>query len=211
MLLTWKTALKYFYFRIALALSIAILIGLAFTVDDFLIWQQQRIGKVLNDVVLNKLTPVDLSRLISIVLFSSVIAGIAVCITKPDFLLTVLYTYLIMMALRMVTMYFIPLEPPAGIINIYDPVTNHFFYRNQIINKDLFFSGHTATVLVFAFNAKPVGFKILFFVSSAFIGFCLMKQHVHYTIDVVASYLFTYAAYVAAYMLLNKTGLIKTN
>ena len=89
----------------------------------------------------------------------------------------------------------ISLNPPAGLIPLADPITNQF-YGAHYITHDLFFSGHTTTVFLIFLCLKKKWDRIyaLFGIHSYWVFF-LLVQHVHYTIDVLAAPVFTYAAY----------------
>lgn len=87
----------------------------------------------------------------------------------------------------MVTMYVFTLEPPAGIIPLHDPIVDVIAYGGQVFNKDLFFSGHVATLTLFVLlEERPVIKKILT-LNTLIVAGLILLQRVHYTIDVVAA------------------------
>ena len=88
----------------------------------------------------------------------------------------------------------ISLNPPAGLIPLADPLTN-LFYGLHYITHDLFFSGHTATVCLIFFCLKAEWTSDFTGFASVLLGFLLLIQHVHYTIDILAAPVFTYAVY----------------
>jgi len=80
-------------------------------------------------------------------------------------------------------------------IPLYDPFLEKTFYEDVLITKDLFFSGHTSNIIVFAFLSRVTWFRNFFFVTAFIVASMLVMQHVHYTIDVVAAPFFAYVVY----------------
>jgi membrane-associated phospholipid phosphatase len=112
-----------------------------------------------------------------------------------------------MMTIRNVCLYLVALDPPASIVELYDPLINKIFYRGEQITRDLFFSGHTATLLVFGLSLVPRNHKKIFISLAAVMGISVLVQHIHYSIDVGAAFLFTYISAVITRNIFNKTGL----
>jgi hypothetical protein len=103
---------------------------------------------------------------------------------------------MMVVTLRMITMYFLPLEPPKDIIPLKDLFLQCTFYENGTLVKDLFFSGHTASLfLLYLLNKDRTVSSKLLLMSSIFLGILLLVQHVHYTIDVIAAFPFAYLTY----------------
>nr|WP_255476794.1 sphingomyelin synthase family protein [Mucilaginibacter sp. AK015] len=101
----------------------------------------------------------------------------------------------------MLTIYLVALDPPKGLIHLVDPLTG-VFYGNNVITRDLFFSGHTSTlVLIFLCLEKRTD-KILGFISIVAVMALLLVQHIHYTIDVVAAPVIVYMIFVLTRRLL---------
>lgn len=92
-------------------------------------------------------------------------------------------------------MYLVPLIPPEGIIPLRDTFLEGSFYGNKVLVKDLFFSGHTANLVLLAFMVDVKWLRYILFVCAAIVAFLLLKQHVHYTIDVIAAPFAAYGSY----------------
>ena len=105
-----------------------------------------------------------------------------------------LWAYNVVTLLRMSFIGLISLNPPLGLIPLADPITN-LFYGKDYITHDLFFSGHTTTVFLIFLCLKRKNDRIFALFASVSVGFLLLVQHVHYTADVVAAPVFTYAVY----------------
>ena len=99
-----------------------------------------------------------------------------------------------MVVVRIIAMYLLPLEPPQNMIMLNDPFVE-FFGTGQTLTKDLFFSGHTATLFILFLVSEKKIIKTIFLVSTIIVAISVLLQHVHYTIDVFAAIFFTYACY----------------
>ena len=100
-----------------------------------------------------------------------------------------------MVAVRILAMYLLPLQPPEKMIILNDPFVE-FFGTGQTLTKDLFFSGHTATLLILFLISEKKIIKTIFLISTIVVAIAVLLQHVHYTIDVFAAVFFTYTCYV---------------
>jgi hypothetical protein len=72
------------------------------------------------------------------------------------------------------------------------------------ITKDLFFSGHTATMVFVCFFLPTTRERVIAITLSLLLVSLLLIQHVHYSLDVAAAPLFT----LAAIWIVKKTGII---
>jgi len=95
----------------------------------------------------------------------------------------------------MVTMYVVTLEVPEGIIPLHDPLVDVIAYGGNVFNKDLFFSGHVATLTLFVLvEERPIHKRILI-VNSFLVAGLILLQRVHYTVDVIAAPFMSLAIY----------------
>ena len=97
--------------------------------------------------------------------------------------------------IRCIVMYLVPLEPPIGIIPLRDPFVEGAFYDNKVLVKDLFFSGHTSNMVLLTLFMDIKWLKIILAFAATTVGYLVLVQHVHYTIDVIAAPFFAYLAY----------------
>ncbi|RPI61892.1 MAG: hypothetical protein EHM44_07830, partial [Ignavibacteriales bacterium] len=102
--------------------------------------------------------------------------------------------YTLMVAVRILAMYLLPLQPPEKMIILNDPLVE-FFGTGQTLTKDLFFSGHTATLLILFLVSEKKIIKTVFLISTVTVAIAVLLQHVHYSIDVLAAVFFTYSCY----------------
>jgi hypothetical protein len=98
----------------------------------------------------------------------------------------------------------VALNPPEGLVDLHDPIAELFIYgENLAITKDLFFSGHTATmVFVCYFLPRPIERKIAVMLTTV-LGCLLLIQHVHYSLDILAAPIATWIAIRISKRLLN--------
>lgn len=193
----WRTALQVRGFKIKLITGIALLLFCAWLAPLVFQYAQQRTGVFLADFVLRLLPATDLSLAIFIIMDTLLIVSIAALLTRPHHLLIVLHAYVLLTLVRLFTILIVPLEPPDGFVLLHDPVTDRFFYKGQAITKDLFFSGHTSVLVLMGLGLPFPRLKFLLFAGAALVGFMLLVQHAHYTIDILAAPAFAWLAIVA--------------
>jgi membrane-associated phospholipid phosphatase len=160
----------------------------------FLTYNESRSGSEFDDPILKNLTPQDLSGITFLLTYSVALTGIIISLKEPRIFIVLLQAYLILTLLRILSLYLIPLAPPPGIIILNDKLLRFSFYSGRDNLKDLFFSGHTATIFLFAFIFNDKRLKWIFSIAAILIGFLLMKQHVHYSIDILFAPVFAWLA-----------------
>lgn len=190
----WKDFFRTGSNRTEFIFTVIILIAVIITLSRFLLFNESRTGSVINDPVLNSFTAVSLNYLIFFAIYSSLLIGLIAFSFHPDQLMTAFQTYTLLVLLRMLAMYMIPLEPPANTIDLRDPVV-FIIGTGQKITKDLFFSGHTSTAFMLFLIAKNKFLKSYFLIATVTVGVSVILQKAHYTIDVLAGIIFSYASY----------------
>ncbi|GGG38066.1 phosphatase PAP2-related protein [Hymenobacter glacieicola] len=190
--LTWPEAWRHGTFRRRLLLVLGLLLGLAAALPRFFAWVQARPGYRLPDPLLAALPAHDVSGPTFLVIYLGIAGGVALLLPRPLRLLRALTAYLLLHGFRCLTLALLPLEPPAGLVLLRDPLVDQLFYAAPApITKDLFFSGHTATLLLLAL-AVPAGWpRRALLVATLAIAVLVLVQHAHYTYDVLAAPLFT--------------------
>lgn len=183
---TWQIAWEYQAFRVKFILGMFILIAILVFIPHFFSHIESREGVELNDYVLNYLPAKDVSALIFIVLYGMICFLFYRMSKNTIMCLTALWSLIFLCIIRMITITLVPLNPPADIIFLADPCSI-FFYHSNVITKDLFFSGHTATALLVALCLEQKRDKVIAFIASGIMAVLLLIQHVHYTIDVLAA------------------------
>lgn len=163
--------------------------------SKFMIWNETRSGMTYDDPILSLVDPVNLSRITMPMTLIPIIIGMILIFMNPKHTVYFFFSAFFICLLRSLTMLLVPLEPPVGIIPLTDPIIEKLFYGDQVLEKDLFFSGHTANiVLIGLLLGDKRRSKILFFIA-CIVGIMLMWQRVHYSFDVFAAPFFAYLAY----------------
>jgi hypothetical protein len=190
----WREAWTSPAFRVhALATPVALAATLTL-LGHVLPWVERRQGPVLADPVLAALPAHDTTWLIFALIYAGLIVAVARVVPRPRALVVGVQAYVAMLLLRMVAMALTPLGAPAGMIALRDPFAE-FFTSTQLLTKDLFFSGHTATMFLLFLAVPGREVKALFLFCTVTVGGALLFQHVHYAIDVLAAPPFAYAAF----------------
>ena len=189
--LTWRFAWDYPAFRVKLLLGVFLMGLIVFYLQDFFTFIQTRNGVLIHDWFLEKLPARDVSLYIFLILYPA--SGLFFWRMRNNTMLciTALWGYVFLCIFRMLTISLIPLEAPLGLVHMSDPFSI-IFYGSNLITKDLFFSGHTATLCLVGLCLENKKEKIGVFCGTAVLALLLLIQHVHYTADVIAAPFFSY-------------------
>ncbi|RSK37416.1 phosphatase PAP2-related protein [Hymenobacter metallilatus] len=193
---TWPQVWQQPYFRWRLGLVLLLLLLLASQLPRYFAWVQARPGHVLPDPLLATLPAHDVSGAAFAVIYLGIGLGVVTLLPRPLRLLRALAAYLLLHLLRCATLWLLPLEPPPGLVLLHDPLVDRLIYAAPApITKDLFFSGHTATLLLLALAVPPGWHRQVLLLGTVLIGVLVLVQHAHYTYDVLAAPLFAALAW----------------
>jgi membrane-associated phospholipid phosphatase len=151
---------------------------------------QQRQGIVLNDPILALLTPYNVSVPLFILIWSLSTLTAIRAVQNPRILIVFVWSFLLLSVFRTMTILFVPLDPPAGLIGLTDPLSNFFYGHDRFITKDLFFSGHTSSMFLLYFCLTGRRDKLVALLITVCVAMLLLVQHVHYTLDILGGFLF---------------------
>jgi hypothetical protein len=195
---TWNSSTQ----RAQLLIGTVLMTIISCLLPQFFNLIQKRNGPVLNDWVLAAIPPHNVSVAIFAVIWGMGFYSLYRGMEKPTIYITYLWTFIFITILRVLTISLIPLNPPAGLIVLTDPLTA-VFYGRSTITKDLFFSGHTSILFLLVLCLEKKTDKILAAIATVIVGCLLLVQHVHYTIDVIAAPIIIYPVHRVVKYLLN--------
>lgn len=157
---------------------------------------ENRKGTQVMDPFLAQLPSIDFSALIFTLTYTALAIFIFSNLNNPMRFIKGMQAYTLLLLMRTITIYLVPLEPPIGMIVLKDTVSNFFMNSSSggYIVKDLFFSGHVSAIMLFFFIAENKTIKIILLSLTLVIGSLILLQHVHYVMDVVAAPIFSYFA-----------------
>jgi len=190
--MNWKDLFKSR--KIEIILTVIFLAVILFILSNFLNFIEGRNGVSLPDPILNLFNPVDLTWLTFGLIYASLIIAIISFTKEPDKLLLTIQSYSLLVVFRLIVLYVTPLDAPEKLLSLNDPVVQ-FLGSGQVLTRDLFFSGHTATLFLLFLIADKKLLKVLLLSSTLVIGVAVILQHVHYTVDVLTAPFFAYTAY----------------
>lgn len=190
----WKKFLSEKTSRYEFILTVLFLVITVFSFSRYLLFNEARHGAILDDPILKYFDAIDLNPLLFFAIYSSLLIGLFAFSYNPNQLMMAFQTYTLLVLFRMTAMYLVPLDPPPGCIDLQDPVVFILGTGKKII-KDLFFSGHTSTAFMLFQVAKNRFLKIYFFLATVTVGISVILQKAHYSIDVYAGLIFSFASY----------------
>jgi len=200
----WQPKLLDKTFRTRFILSILLLAVVLLSLARFLAYNETRPGFSFNDPLLNLFNPVDVTWLTFALIYVALIIALISLSFHPENFVIAIQSYSLVAFFRLSTIFFLPLNAPASIIPLTDPFVE-FFGGGQTLYKDLFFSGHTSTMFLLFLTNADKKLKSVFLVCTVLVGICVLIQHVHYTIDVLAAPFFAYTCYRIAILLVPGT------
>ncbi|MGA8263398.1 MAG: phosphatase PAP2-related protein [Ignavibacteriaceae bacterium] len=201
--MNWGTFLKNKYYRNEFIISILILAIVLFVFANFLNFNEGRNGITLADPLLHFYKAVNLTWLTFSLIYFSILIILFTLVANPRKLLLTIQCYSLLLLIRIILMFLMPLNPPVGMILLNDPFVQ-LFGTGQILTKDLFFSGHTATIFLFYLVSGKRVYRTYFLLATVLVGASVLLQHVHYSIDVLSAPFFSYASYRLVYLMQTK-------
>ncbi|HTA28674.1 MAG TPA: phosphatase PAP2-related protein [Bacteroidia bacterium] len=191
----WQDAWHNRAFRINLILGLVMIAALLiFTYHFFYYIEHLKGGTTLNDWVLKKIPAADVSWPITLLESSVIIIFLIRSVSNPNLFITYIIGFVFILFFRLITIYITQLNPPAGLIELKDPIAG-MVYKSAFIKRDLFFSGHVSILCMFYLcsNNKIDKYYVVFAIIS--VGMLLLVQHVHYTIDVICAPFFSFGCF----------------
>jgi hypothetical protein len=184
-------------FRRQLALVVVLLLALLPVLPAFYHWIQSRPGRLLPDWLLAQLPVRDVSGPTFAIIYGSIVAALMYLVPRPLRLLHALWAYFFLQVLRLITLSLLPLDPPKELIVLHDPVTEMLFKASTDapIVRDLFFSNHTATMVLLLLLVRGPKLRLALAVATLAVAVLVLVQRAHYSYDVLAAPLFTGLAY----------------
>ena len=197
--ISWSEAWQERRFRNKTILALLLVTIILLALPTFFAFIEKREGMVLQDYVLDAIPAIDVSIPTFVIIWSVVVLVFYRIYHNPRLFLLIAYGFILMCLARIITISLLPLNPPTGIITLKDPIANIAYGGNGIfITKDLFYSGHTGNMFLFFLCLEAKWDKIIALTASLLIGFLVLIQHIHYSIDVIAAFIFTYFLYLGA-------------
>lgn len=144
---SWQLAWQDKKFKQQLLLGFLLLIITLALLPFFFNYIEKRNGIVLNDWLLLHIPIINLSTPIFVAIWLCAGFTIYKAIKKPEIFILFLWSFLFLSLSRVFSISLIPLNPPPGLIPLVDPLSNTF-YGGKFLTKDLFYSGHTATMFL---------------------------------------------------------------
>jgi hypothetical protein len=175
-------------------ITIAALAATINVFNEFLNFIEDRHGVVLDDPILKMFHAHDMTWPAFLLVYGGISLMLWSLRKNQPALLMSLHAYTLMIWIRMLAMYLVPVDPPFRLIPLHDPLVD-LLGNSRVLTRDLFFSGHTATLFLFFLTAQNKTFKTIFLTAAVLVAFCVLIQHVHYSIDVLAAPFFAYVPY----------------
>lgn len=175
--------------------GIALLLLVLATLFFILEYAENRKGFVIEKGWLDFFPPVNFSVYTFLATYIAAISGTLLCFRKKETILLLIRTYLLLQLMRAIILLLVPLDPPEGIIPLDDPFLHSTFYNGRANLKDLFFSGHVATSLMFVFILPQRWIKAILLALTICAAILIILQRVHYISVVIAAPLFSLLAF----------------
>ncbi|MDO6431163.1 phosphatase PAP2-related protein [Flavitalea sp. BT771] len=190
----WQDAWQSAWYRKRVIGGLALVIVILSLFPLFFQTIEKRSGYLLADPLLGWLHPHNVSIAIFVVIWAVTLLGILRAAQDPYMFLTFVWAYILLSVMRTLAITLVPLDPPVGLVGLVDPISN-FFYGEKFVTRDLFFSGHTSTVFLIFLCLPGKMDRRLALIGTVAVGYLLLVQHVHYTMDVLGAFVFGWLAF----------------
>jgi hypothetical protein len=187
----WKQ-IEIVNYGLILALSVLALLVVQVMAKSLLPHLESRPGFAIWDPVLEALPARDVSALIFWVLYPVVALGFAWAALEPGRFVRIFLALAFMHLFRFLCICAVPLYAPEQLIVLQDPIVDSVIYKGFFLRRDLFYSGHFASLFLLFIFVRKSHLRWLFLFASGVVGVGVLIQHVHYTYDVLGAIPFCY-------------------
>ncbi len=194
----WRTELEDRTFRWKLLIVPGLFIIYSSITQHLGNYIQARQGVQLQDALLALFPSFDFSSSIFLLLYTSLFGILITHLNNPKVVLRVLEMHFLVAVVRQICILIVALEPPAGIIVLRDVFLENTVYpHDSPLTKDLFFSGHVASIWIYFLCAQKRYLKLYLGVATLLMSFMVLSMRIHYTYDVYGALFFTTLIYFA--------------
>lgn len=194
----WRTELGNKVFRWKLLLVPGLFFVYSAITQQLGNYVEMRKGIRLDDEMLYLLPSYDFSTFIFALLYSSMFAIIITHLHKPKVITRIFEMHLAVAIVRQICILLVALEPPAHIIVLRDVFLENTVYpHNTPMTKDLFFSGHVASIWIYFLCCQKRYLKSYLLFATFLMSFLVLSMRIHYTYDVYGALFFTTIIYFA--------------
>lgn len=194
----WKDVFQDKLFRWKLLIAPALFVAYSAVTQPLGSYVEARRGIQLKDTMLTFFPSVDFSVPVFLLLYSSIMACVLAHLHKPRVILRVLEMHLLVAIVRQLCILWFALEPPTGIIVLRDVFLENTVYpQSAPLTKDLFFSGHVASIWIYFLCAQRKYLKWYLVFATLLMAFMVLSMRIHYTYDVYGAVFFTTIIYFA--------------
>lgn len=194
----WKDELNDKLFRLKMLLVPGLFIMYSAVTQRLGDYVEMRKGAQLEDKLLTLFPSFDFSTPVFILLYASLFVLVLTHLSKPKIILRLIEMHFCVAVIRQACILLVALEPPSGIILLKDVFLENTFYPHHTpLTKDLFFSGHVASIWIYFLCAEKKYLKICLVFAAFLMSFMVLSMRVHYTYDVYGAVLFTTIIYYA--------------
>lgn len=195
---SWKSAFGDKVFAIKILLLPGFFFLYSAITQKIGIYIEQRKGIQVNDTLLNYIPQFDFSVPIFVLLYTSLFLAIVTHLNQPKIIYRIIEMHLLVAVIRQICIFLVALDPPNGIIVLRDIFLENTVYpRFSPLTKDLFFSGHVASIWLYFLCVQHKLVKKYLIVATFFMAFMILSMRVHYTFDVYGAIIITSIIYFA--------------
>jgi len=183
----WRAAWAWPRFRLDLAVTGALVAGATIVHASYVTWNEGRPGVVLPDPVLRLFAPRDVGTWTFALIYGALLGALVGIGSRPRRLVRAFQGYAYLALVRVALMALVPLDPPATIIPLRDPLVELFSTGDAPLTRDLFFSGHTATLFLLYLVHPPGRVRAGLLLAAIAVAGLTVWQHTHYVVDVLVA------------------------
>ncbi|MBK7763517.1 MAG: hypothetical protein IPI46_09120 [Bacteroidetes bacterium] len=192
----WREALSERSFALKLLLTPGLFFLYSAITQHLGNYVEMRKGIQLQDKLLTLLPSIDFSAPVFFLLYTSLALVIITHIDKPRIILRIIEMHFAVAVVRQICILLVALDPPAGLIVLRDLFLENTVYpRHSPLTKDLFFSGHVASIWLYFLCAEKKYIRYYMIGAALLMSFMILCMRVHYSYDVYGAFFFTTLIY----------------